>query len=353
MSTTYPTTKQSIPNPTSTDLLENADNTLDHDYQHGTVNDTIEALQDKVGIDGSATTSTHDYKLSAVTGSAKALTSGTSTQSVTGLTIVTPTLTLGSDTTGDMYYRNSGGVLTRLPIGTAGQIPQVSAGGIPEWVANPAAADASTTVKGVVEIATTAQISAGTGAGETGALLVVPASAVGAVGADKIVQFDGTGKYPAADGSAITNITAPASSMFVQLTKTTNATDGINDNFLYITTSSSASTAGYGSFFIPSNRTISSIQLLYGASNSAGQVQYWNFTFKSTDGAGTIETDSSTGNLLADASGTSELLATIPAASYNGLTTGRMWNIVADRDAFQGGDTASTGKMMGILINFS
>lgn len=172
MSTTYPTTKQSIPNPVSTDLLENADATLDHDYQHSTLNDTIEALQDKVGIDGSAVTTTHDYKLSAVTGSEKALTSGTSTQSVTGLTLVTPALTLGSDATGDMYYRNSGGVLTRLPAGTDGQIISYSSG-IPTTIANPAAADASTTVKGVVEEATQAEVNAGTAVGDTGARLFV------------------------------------------------------------------------------------------------------------------------------------------------------------------------------------
>lgn len=149
MSTLYPTSKQSVPNPISTDLLENADATLDHDYQHATINDTIEALQDKVGVDGSAVTTTHDYKLSAVTGSAKALTAGTSTQSVTNLTLVTPTLTLNSDATGDMYYRNSGGALTRLPIGTTGQILDVSSGGIPEWIPNPSVADATYSVKGV------------------------------------------------------------------------------------------------------------------------------------------------------------------------------------------------------------
>lgn len=172
MSTTYPTTKQSIPNPTSTDLLENADNTLDHDYQHATINDTIEALQDKVGVDGSAVTTSHDYKLSAVTGSQKALTSGTSSQSVTGLTLVNPVLTIGSDATGDMYYRNSGGDLTRLPAGTDGQIISY-ASGLPTAIANPAASDASTTVKGVSEEATQAEVLARTAAGGTSARLFV------------------------------------------------------------------------------------------------------------------------------------------------------------------------------------
>lgn len=44
------------------------------------------------------------------------------------------TMTLGSDATGDIYYRNSSGVLTRLAIGTGSQVIGVS-GGIPAWVA--------------------------------------------------------------------------------------------------------------------------------------------------------------------------------------------------------------------------
>ncbi len=42
------------------------------------------------------------------------------------------TTTLGSDATGDIYYRNSGGVLTRLGIGSAGQVLEVSTG-LPAW----------------------------------------------------------------------------------------------------------------------------------------------------------------------------------------------------------------------------
>ena len=42
------------------------------------------------------------------------------------------TMTLGSDVTGDIYYRNSGGILTRLGIGSSGQYLGVS-GGLPAW----------------------------------------------------------------------------------------------------------------------------------------------------------------------------------------------------------------------------
>lgn len=43
-----------------------------------------------------------------------------------------PTVSIGSDATGDIYYRASGGLLTRLGIGSAGQVLSVS-GGLPAW----------------------------------------------------------------------------------------------------------------------------------------------------------------------------------------------------------------------------
>lgn len=207
MGTTYPTTIQTFSNPTSTDLLENATTALDHDYQHTTENDTLFALQTKVGVDGSAVTTTHDYKLSGVATGDKAV-SKTGVETLTNKTLTAPQINFGSDSAGDMIYRGLDGVTKRLALGTTGQILNVDSSGIPAWIANPAAADSSTTVKGVVEIATTAEITAGTGAGGTGAILVVPASAVGSPGASKLVQFTGAGLYPAADGSLITNIIA-------------------------------------------------------------------------------------------------------------------------------------------------
>lgn len=42
---------------------------------------------------------------------------------------------LGSDATGDVYYRNSSNNLARLPIGTSGQVLTVSGGGLPSWAA--------------------------------------------------------------------------------------------------------------------------------------------------------------------------------------------------------------------------
>jgi len=54
----------------------------------------------------------------------------------TGAVIGGVTMTLGSDATGDMYYRSSGGVLTRSSIGSRGQIFQVGASSVPQWNSN-------------------------------------------------------------------------------------------------------------------------------------------------------------------------------------------------------------------------
>lgn len=54
-------------------------------------------------------------------------------QNAINRTILTGTrVQLGSDATGDIYYRNSSGVLTRLAIGTDGQ-QLVASGGLPTW----------------------------------------------------------------------------------------------------------------------------------------------------------------------------------------------------------------------------
>lgn len=52
----------------------------------------------------------------------------------TGAVIAGVTMTLGSDATGDIYYRSAGGVLTRLGIGSSTNVLTV-AGGLPSWAA--------------------------------------------------------------------------------------------------------------------------------------------------------------------------------------------------------------------------
>lgn len=69
----FPTSLDSLSNPVGTDKVNNAVAALKHSTQHSNANDAIEALEAKVGINGSAVTTSHDYKLSEVVGSDKAV----------------------------------------------------------------------------------------------------------------------------------------------------------------------------------------------------------------------------------------------------------------------------------------
>jgi hypothetical protein len=56
----------------------------------------------------------------------------TDTQTLTNKTLTSPAINVGSDAEGDLYYRTSGGVFTRLPRGTNGQVLSL-ASGVPAW----------------------------------------------------------------------------------------------------------------------------------------------------------------------------------------------------------------------------
>ena len=98
----------------------------------------INALETKVGIDASAVTTSHDYKLNEITGSDEAV-GKSATQTLTNKTLTSPVINVGSDATGDLYYR-SAGVYTRLGIGSTGQLLTV-ASGLPAWATAGLAAD--------------------------------------------------------------------------------------------------------------------------------------------------------------------------------------------------------------------
>lgn len=186
----FPAALDSLTNPLSTDLLTSPA----HHTQHANANDAIEFLEAKVGIDGSAVTTSHDYKLSGVTGTDKAV-SKTGSEILTNKTLTAPNINMGSDATGDIYYRTSGGLFARLPIGIAGYILDVSSGLIPEWIPNPAAADSSTTVKGVVEEATLAEVLARTASGGAGRLVVNPSNVPGLLTYDYAASSAGSDTY--------------------------------------------------------------------------------------------------------------------------------------------------------------
>ena len=84
MATDFPTALDSFSNPSGTDKVNSATSALKHATQHANANDAIEALEAKVGVDGSAVTTSHDYKLSGVTSSAKAV-SNNSNENIAGV----------------------------------------------------------------------------------------------------------------------------------------------------------------------------------------------------------------------------------------------------------------------------
>ena len=63
MATNFPTSLDAFTNPTAVDTLDSPP----HDAQHADANDAIEALQAKVGVDGSAVTGSLDYKVAGLT----------------------------------------------------------------------------------------------------------------------------------------------------------------------------------------------------------------------------------------------------------------------------------------------
>ncbi len=92
MAINFPTSIDSLSNPVGTDKVANATPALKHATQHANANDAIEALEAKVGADGSAVTTSHDYKLSEVITTDKAV-GKTATQTLTNKTLTSPSIT--------------------------------------------------------------------------------------------------------------------------------------------------------------------------------------------------------------------------------------------------------------------
>ncbi len=167
MSTSFPTnldTSATIP-------VEGAAIPLstNHVTTHQNIQDAIEAIEAKVGADSSAVTTSHDYKLSEVTDKAAGK---TATQTLTNKTLTSPVINVGSDATGDMYYRNAG-VLTRIPVGTDNQIMKLN-GTTPNWEAETTVIAATESAEGISRLATAAQITAGTASEASYPLVVTP-----------------------------------------------------------------------------------------------------------------------------------------------------------------------------------
>jgi hypothetical protein len=180
MATNFPTsldTSVTLPAEASTTSLS-----VNHVTSHQNVQDAIEAIEAKLGVNSSAVTTSHDYKLSEVTGSDKAV-GKTATQTLTNKTLTSPTITGATLTTS---------TVNGVTITTAGSVTDfLAANGTYQ---TGAVANASTTVKGISELATSSEITAGTATGGTGAALVVTPDALAA-------------STPVFDGSGLTSVT--------------------------------------------------------------------------------------------------------------------------------------------------
>jgi hypothetical protein len=73
MATNFPTSLDSLTNPATTDQL----NSPSHAAQHANANDAIEQLQAKVGVNSSAVTTSHDYKIAQLEAAVTAGSAGT------------------------------------------------------------------------------------------------------------------------------------------------------------------------------------------------------------------------------------------------------------------------------------
>lgn len=87
MATSFPGSLDTFTDPLAIDKL----NSPAHHSQHEDANDSIESLEAKVGEDGSAVTTSHDYKLSEITGTDKAV-GKTANQTLTSKTLTLPSL---------------------------------------------------------------------------------------------------------------------------------------------------------------------------------------------------------------------------------------------------------------------
>lgn len=131
MTTNFPSGLDAFTNPSATDAMDSV--TVPHATQHADLNDAVEALQAKVGVDGSAVTTSLDYKLADL---------GTWTTYTPVLTAQTTNPNLGSTGAISGYYTQ----VNDLVVGTVYLYfsgTGVSAGNGVWFISLPVAADTS------------------------------------------------------------------------------------------------------------------------------------------------------------------------------------------------------------------
>jgi hypothetical protein len=180
----YPTVITNITQPTAVNTMQE----VPHAELHQAEVNALQALQSKVGIDGSIVTTTHDYKLNEVTGTDKAV-GKIAVQTLTNKTLTSPIVTgatLTSSTVNGVTLSTAAGSSNVLKgDGTYGAV---------------SAADGSFISKGSLQGLTDASTS---GLNITSGVVSVNSGTA----ANQIVKLDGSAKLPAVDGSQLTNFT--------------------------------------------------------------------------------------------------------------------------------------------------
>lgn len=118
MAINFPTSLDTLTNPSSSDTLDSPS----HSGQHSDINDAVEALETKVGVNNSAVNTTHDFKLSGISDGDYA-SSIAGTETLTNKTLTSPVI---NSPTGDVATITGTQTLTNktltLPVFTGGII---------------------------------------------------------------------------------------------------------------------------------------------------------------------------------------------------------------------------------------
>jgi hypothetical protein len=116
MATNFPTSLDTFTNPTSSDAMNSV--TVPHATQHANLNDAVEALEAKVGVDGSAVVTSLEYRVTVLENAE-----------------IPDTII---DAKGDLIVGSAADTATRLAIGSDGYVLTANSGtatGL-EWVAS-------------------------------------------------------------------------------------------------------------------------------------------------------------------------------------------------------------------------
>jgi hypothetical protein len=158
-------------------------------------------------------------------------------------------------------------------------------------------ANASTTVRGIVEEATAAEITAGTAAGGTGARLFVNPSHVAETGNDKIVKTKSTGKLDASI-IPVPTVASGSTEKDCSATTTTTIAHGLvtAPTLVFIDAKGVTGGAFYAASAVYSASTQSSNYVSADTSSGTGEIAASTFSLKDSVGSGIL-----TGTITIDA----------------------------------------------------